>query len=256
LGALVAGACAAALGSPTAMAGPPYVTDDPEPVEYRHWELYLASLVEHDTDGWTGTSPHVEVNYGAVPDVQLHLIAPLAFAVPAGERARFGAGDTEIGVKWRFLQETQVVPQIGMFPLLEAPTGMAHRDLGNGAVQVFLPLWVQKSIGRWTSYGGGGAWLNAAQGAQTWWYVGWQAQWQVVEPLAVGAEAFYETPKVPGGGAEARFNVGVVLDLSEHNHILVSGGRGFVGHNVFQGYLAWLVTLGPERRDAGRAATR
>jgi hypothetical protein len=127
--ALFAGVCAAALGSPTAMAGPPYVTDDPEPVEYRHWELYLASLVEHDTDGWTGTSPHVEVNYGAVPDVQLHLIAPLAFAVPAGQRARLGPGDTEIGVKWRFLQETQTVPQIGTFPLLEAPTGMAHRDL-------------------------------------------------------------------------------------------------------------------------------
>lgn len=33
-----------ALAAPgTALAGPPYATDDPEPVEYRHWEIYIAS---------------------------------------------------------------------------------------------------------------------------------------------------------------------------------------------------------------------
>ena len=26
--------------SPKAFAGPPYITDDPEPVEYQHWEVY------------------------------------------------------------------------------------------------------------------------------------------------------------------------------------------------------------------------
>ncbi|HEV3191748.1 MAG TPA: hypothetical protein VGY54_14660 [Polyangiaceae bacterium] len=31
-------------------AGPPYVTDDPELVEYRHWEMYLASQSFDDTD--------------------------------------------------------------------------------------------------------------------------------------------------------------------------------------------------------------
>ena len=29
---------------PRAQAGPPYITDDPEPVEYQHWEFYVASL--------------------------------------------------------------------------------------------------------------------------------------------------------------------------------------------------------------------
>jgi hypothetical protein len=79
----------------------------------------VTAASERDADGWTGTSPHVEVNYGAVPDVQLHAIAPLAFAVPDGQRARLGPGDTELGVNWRFIHETEVVPQVGTFPFLD-----------------------------------------------------------------------------------------------------------------------------------------
>src|SRR5450432_350943 len=61
------------LASAAAQAGPPYVTDDPEPVDYRHWEVYLASQDAITSGGASGTAPHVEVNYGAVPDLQLHL---------------------------------------------------------------------------------------------------------------------------------------------------------------------------------------
>jgi hypothetical protein len=36
--------------SVTASAGPPFRTDDPEPVEYRHWEAYVASQGSFDRD--------------------------------------------------------------------------------------------------------------------------------------------------------------------------------------------------------------
>ena len=106
-----------------AVAGPPYTTDDPETVDYRHWEVYLASQSFHDRDGWTGTAPHVEVNYGVVPNVQLHVIAPLAYSVPSTGRSAYGYGDTELGIKFRFVQEHSWIPMIGTFPLLEVPTG-------------------------------------------------------------------------------------------------------------------------------------
>ena len=60
--------------------------------------LNSLAMQSHD-DGWAGTSPHVEVNYGAFPDVQLHVIAPVAWARPPGGPARFGYGDTELGAK-------------------------------------------------------------------------------------------------------------------------------------------------------------
>jgi hypothetical protein len=135
------------LASTQAWAGPPYVTDDPEPVEYRHWEMYLASQSFHDKDGWTGTAPHFEVNYGVVPNVQLHMIAPLAYSIPDGGRLAYGYGDTELGVKFRFVQERTRVPMIGTFPLLEVPSGSRSEGLGNGSAQLFVPVWLQKSLG-------------------------------------------------------------------------------------------------------------
>jgi len=86
-----------------ARAGPPFVTDDPVPVEYRHWEVHLASQSAHAPQGISGTLPQIEVNYGFLPDVQLHLIAADSFASAAGAPRTFGWGDTEVGVTWRLL---------------------------------------------------------------------------------------------------------------------------------------------------------
>jgi len=229
-----------------AVAGPPYVTDDPEPVEYRYWEIYLATQDVAGPGGdWSGTLPHVEVNYGVLPGVQLHLIAPLVYDRPAGGPMQYGYGDTELGVKWRFVDEGEWIPMIGVFPLLELPTGNAGRGLGTGQVQAFLPLWLQKSFGPWTTYGGGGFWINPGEGNRNFWFVGWQAQRRLGDHLTVGAEIFYTSPRHVDEGGEVRFDVGAVVDLSDIHHLLASGGTRIGAPFSGQFYLAWQVTFGP-----------
>jgi hypothetical protein len=232
----------------SAEAGPPYVTDDPEPVPYRHWELYLATQHARDRDGWSGTAPHFEVNYGVLPEVQLHAIAPLAYSAPSGEPAHHGYGDSELGVKVRFVREGEWTPQIGTFPLLEVPTGRRDRDLGNGSAQLFLPLWLQKSFGPWTTYGGGGAWLDLGEGHEHWWYVGWQLQRRIVEGWSIGVEVFHLTARSADDESDTRFDVGSVIDFGDTHHLLLSAGRSIAGPIRFQAYAAWLVTLGPSEQ--------
>ena len=128
-----------------AQAGPPFVTDDPEPVEYQHWEFYVASIHSKYGGDWSGTAPHIELNYGAVPDLQLHLIAPMAYDSPPLGNFHYGFGDAEVGAKYRFIHETNGWPQVGVFPLLELPTGSAPENLGNGNTQAFIPLWTVKN---------------------------------------------------------------------------------------------------------------
>jgi hypothetical protein len=65
-------------------AGPPFRTDDPQPVDFRHWEAYFFSTLDKTRDGRATQFPALEFNWGAIPNVQLHLIIPVASFRPPG----------------------------------------------------------------------------------------------------------------------------------------------------------------------------
>jgi len=176
-----------------AVAGPPFLTDDPEPVPYQHFEFYMlttGTAVRGDTQG---AAPGFEFNYGIVPNGQVHIIAPLAFDSPGGP-AQSGYGDTELGFKYRFIDEDEhgSRPMVGIYPLIELPTGDEGRALGAGYVRAYFPVWIQKSFDGWTTYGGGGYWINQGDGTanRDYVYVGWLLQRQVTKQLAIGDEIF------------------------------------------------------------------
>lgn len=158
----------------------------------------------------------------------------------------YGYGDTELGVKFRFIQETEHLPQAGIFPLLEIPTGDAADGLGSGHVQAFLPLWLQKSFGDWTIYGGSGYGINTGSGNENWGFGGVVVQWQVTKTVALGGEIYHRTAMATDGRADTAFNIGTIMDFSEHQHLLFSTGRSMDGPTDFQVYVAWQFTFGPE----------
>lgn len=232
-----------ALG-PQAVAGPPFVTDDPEPVDYHSWEFYIASMHQDLGGDWSGTAPHLELNYGAAPNLQLHLIAPMAYDSPPQGSSHYGFGDLELGARDRFVQETNGWPQIGTFPLIELPTGSESQNLGNGHMQAFIPLWAQKSWGDWTVYGGAGYGINSLSGRGNWGFGGVVLQKQVTTNLLVGVEIYHQTlyqADFPNQGTA--FNIGAVYDFSEHRHLLFSAGRCMDGPIGFQCYLAYQWTF-------------
>ena len=235
-------ACAILAASQLVLAGPPFLTDDPETVEYQHYEHYMATQQIKTQDGTSGTLPHFEFNYGAGPNLQLHIIAPFAFNNPADGPRERGIGDIELGAKYRFLQETDSSPMAGIFPLVIANTGDADKGLGNGKTQVFLPVWLQKRWGAWQSYGGGGYWMDHAAGARDHWFFGWQLQSDLSEHLTLGGEIFHSTEQATGQGASTGFNLGGTYNLDEHNHLLLSAGRGLTNvsaTNRFSSYVAY-----------------
>lgn len=224
------------------LAGPPFITDDPEPAEYKHHEFYIATQQVKTADGKVGTFPHLEYNYGVAPDVHLHIIVPYAFNSPEGGPRQRGYGDTELGVKYRFVQETETRPMVGTFPIVLLPTGDENRGLGNGHSQLFLPLWVQKRWGKWQSYGGGGYWIDNAPGAKNHWFYGWQLQKDISEHLTLGGEIFHSTEQLAGEGSSTGFNLGGYYNFDEHNHLLFSAGKGLTNANAtnrFSSYVAY-----------------
>ena len=215
-----------------AVGGPPFLTDDPEPVEPRHWEFYLASQWQVDRQGSGGTLPHLELNYGARPGLQLHALLPATLTNGNGEGRAYGIDDVELGAKLRFAREEGRWPQVGIFPILDLATG-------TGTNVTTLPVWLQKGSGPWLTYGGGG--VQLATGANQY-FLGWLLQRQLREKLVVGAEAFFNRG-FDGDGSQLRFNLGCVLDRSAHQHLLLSAGPATGGGAVGQAYAGYLLTF-------------
>jgi hypothetical protein len=223
-------------------AGPPFKTDDPQPVDFRHWEFYIASMQQFDSHAANATLPHFEINYGVVPGMQLHVVAPFGY-VHADDLTRYGYSDTEIGVKYRIVEETESAPQLGVFPLVELPSGNEEKQLGSGTVQVYIPVWLQKSWGKLTTYGGGGYWYHPGIGNRNWLFAGGEAQYDFSSVVTLGAELYYQTPDAQGGGSTAGFNIGGYINLSEHDHLLFSLGRTAAAAAVVTGYIGYQLTI-------------
>src|SRR4249920_3999176 len=88
-----------ALGG-AAMAGPPYVTDDPEPTDYGHYEIYLFDGGTTARDG-TASAAGIDFNYGAAPDLQLTAVLPIAFDTPSGGGTTANLGNIELAAKYK-----------------------------------------------------------------------------------------------------------------------------------------------------------
>ena len=91
---------------------------------------------------------------------------------------------------------------------------------------------MQKDFGKWTTYGGGGYWINPGPGNRDYWFAGWLLQRQVTDKLALGAEVFHTTSSMVGRAGVTGFNLGGQYDLDAHHHLLFSAGRGGLAYAV------------------------
>jgi len=224
-------------------AGPPFLTDDPVPVDCGHYELILFSTGQIAKEFTNLESPAAEFNFGAAPNLQLHLGVPFVFDEEEGGPRAFGLGDIELGAKYRFIQEAEWRPQVSLYPNLELPTGDSGRGLGNGRLWGKLPLWAQKSWDPWTTYAGGGyvAGANSAVSNRDYFFGGWLLQRDLSEKLTLGGEFFAEGPTMQGEHRMLFLNFGGAYNFSKNFSLLLSAGHTILGdpQTVFYIGLYW-----------------
>lgn len=227
--------------SSNTVGGPPFNTDDPQPVAHLHWEFYIASAYQFEKHNGDATLPHFEANYGPLPNVQLHLLTGMGY-VKEDANHQYGFMTAELGIKYRFININDDF-QVGIFPLVELPTSSNAGLVGNNHLQTFLPVWIQKSWGKFTTYGGAGYWINPGENNKNSVFVGWQGQYNFSETLSLGGELYYESPDTKDGSSDVAFKVGGFINLNEENHILFSIGSRLKYGDVISGYLGYQLTI-------------
>jgi hypothetical protein len=225
------------------VAGPPFVTDDPEPVEYTHWEFYISSVDLFEHNNSSGTLPHLEVNYGLITDVQVHLLLPINYLTEVHQKLKYGYANSEVGIKYRFIHEDDCMPQVGIFPIIEIPT-IRNKQFGGDKLQLYLPLWIQKTWHKFTTYGGGGYWFNPGIENKNWIYLGWLLQYRLNEKFSFGGEGFYHSAESDKDNDFIGVNLGGIINFSDNFHIICSAGHNvFSKGNVYMIYGGLLWTL-------------
>src|SRR5271168_3840777 len=157
----LAGVLFALLPQP-AVAGPPFVSDDPEPTDTGHFEIYT---FDNGTNARAGTAGEagIDFNYGAAPDLQLTATVPAGYTAASG-RTDIGLGNVELAAKYRFLRQDTFGLDVSAFARIFLPSG--SDIVGDNHLSLLLPIWVQKEFGKqWSAFGGGGCTLNEIRAA-------------------------------------------------------------------------------------------
>lgn len=204
-----------------AYAGPPYITDDPEPTDPGHWEIYNFVSGVH-VPGTTAGAAGLDLNYGAADDLQLTAVIPAGF----DSRGQVGLGNIELAAKYRFLHQADgaATPDMSFFPRLFVPT--AARQFGTGRPNLLLPLWAEKDFGPWSLFGGGGYVINPGAGNRNYWTGGIVLSRTIDADFSLGLEIYRQTPASPDSRTFTGLNIGASYRLSEHWSLIASGGPG------------------------------
>lgn len=233
-----------ACGLPTAaIAGPPYITDDPDPTETGHYEIYLFASGTTTQDGKDG-SAGLDISYGAAPDLQLSLTLPVAFDNPNGGPFVGGVANVEFAAKYRILHQESNGIDLAIFPRVILPS--ASNRVGDQHTSLFLPVWLGRHMDKWTTFGGGGCTLNDSAGAKDSCLFAWAVTYRALENLELGGEIYHQTPDVPGEPATTGLGFGARYDRSETLHFVGSIGPGIQNAddtNRLSAYAAVLFTF-------------
>lgn len=211
-----------------ALAGPPYLTDDPVPTDTGHWEIYAFTAGEGRGPAFDGDAG-VDLNYGAVRGVQLTSTLPLGLSQESGSGWRTGTGDVELGVKYRFIEDQKNGFSAAIFPRVILPTS----TLATGErTRFLLPLWLEKDFGRTSVFGGGGYLTNPGAGNRDFWQAAIAVTHEFDKALSAGAELTRQGADTIGTTAQTRAGIGAVIGLSEHYNLLFSGGPTWSDHRT------------------------
>ena len=227
-----------------AQAGPPFVTDDPETPPLHGWEINVPVTLEHETGEHVLEMPLVDINYGLNATVQLMVELAILQVRLEGGRTERSLSDTGIGVKWRFLDEGRLLPQMAVYPQVIIPTGDRGRGLGEGKPSYVLPLIAQKSWGRWTMFGNVGAVLQSRPGSRDFWFQGLVLVREVSPCLELGLEEYGNSPADRDEPSSLGFNLGGTWKVADTVGVLFSAGRTVRGEQATTVYLGIQLLLG------------
>jgi len=222
---LALAAAALVAGPALAQGGPPMVTDDPETPGDGHWEINLGAIATRTHGRLELAAPDADINYGWGDHIQLKADIPWTSVRDDGQRWKSGLGTSQLGVKWRFIDQEQAGFAVSTYPqysrsMLDSST---RRGITSGGHEFFLPIEIATEVagfGVSTEFGRN----FVTGGGDNQWVAGIVAGHE----CGAGRECILEVRRAQSPGAgQTLVNVGIHWKLNDTYTLLGAIGREF-----------------------------
>jgi len=143
LGLLVAAASVFAQG------GPPYYTNDPGTPGAFNWEINLGYMPFLYSNQSVSHTPDIDINFGVGDRIQLTYENAWLRVQRLSSETKFGLGQSNPGVKWRFYGDGQTGLSISAFPqfFFNNPNDAVRRGITPPSHAFLLPFELSKKLG-------------------------------------------------------------------------------------------------------------
>jgi len=132
-----------------AQGGPPYYTNDPGTPGNLNWEINLGYMPFLYSDQSVSHTPDVDINFGVGDRVQLTYENAWLRVKNPSSAGKFGLGQSNPGVKWRFYDAGESGLAISVFPqlFLNNPNDAVRRRITPANDAFLLPVEFSKKFG-------------------------------------------------------------------------------------------------------------
>ncbi len=133
----------------SAQGGPPYFTNDPGTPGHQQWEINLGYLPSLYNTSSISHVPDVDINFGLGDRIQLTFENAYLRIYDQPGPAKFGLGQDQLGVKWRFYDNPKNGWAISVFPQvsLNNPDDSVNRGITPRGASLILPIEFSKKLG-------------------------------------------------------------------------------------------------------------
>ncbi|HRH45660.1 MAG TPA: hypothetical protein PKY82_28730 [Pyrinomonadaceae bacterium] len=221
------------------------ITDDTGTVPKGHWEINSAFTIERGSDGRVFETPLMDINYGLSKNTQLKVEIPWIVWHRNGQKGINGLGNTNIGVRWRFRDETiNHRIALSIYPQIEFnnPTSSVRRGIVDRGPEFLMPLQWQTQVGKYGINGDVG--YRFKRGAD-----------ELIYGVVIGRkfkDAVEILGEIHGTGernalnqSEIVYNLGTRIKINDNLNLITSAGKS-IRKNYdprFIGYLGMQITF-------------
>jgi hypothetical protein len=132
-----------------AQGGPPYYTNDPGTPGPFNWEINLGYMPFFYSNQTVSHTPDVDINFGVGERIQLTYENAWLRVQNPSSPTKFGLGQSNAGVKWRFYDAGETGLSISAFPqvFVNNPNDAVRRGITPASQGFLLPFEFSKKFG-------------------------------------------------------------------------------------------------------------